>query len=98
MYCPHRSRLAAAARLQSTQAYSNGGTVLHSEWINSNTNSNSNEDDDEMTNNDNHTLVFLHGLLGSGHTVQTMAKKMCALTDRQFANCMRKIARLQLFK
>jgi pimeloyl-ACP methyl ester carboxylesterase len=48
--------------------------VLHSEWINNN-NSNSNNDG-------NHTIVFLHGLLLSGRNVQTMAKKMCAATDR----------------
>jgi pimeloyl-ACP methyl ester carboxylesterase len=35
-----------------------------------------------MINGDNHTLVFLHGLLGNGRNVQTMAKKMCAVTDR----------------
>jgi pimeloyl-ACP methyl ester carboxylesterase len=56
---------------------------LHSEWINSN-NTNNNDDQDYESQNgmDHHTLVFLHGLLGSGRNVQTMAKKMCAITDR----------------
>jgi pimeloyl-ACP methyl ester carboxylesterase len=72
-----------AARLKSTQATNTssdggGGTVLHSEWINNNSNNN----EDNETANDNHTIVFLHGLLNTGRNVQTMAKKMCAATGR----------------
>jgi pimeloyl-ACP methyl ester carboxylesterase len=49
--------------------------VLHSEWIGSN--------NDEQNEGDNdHTIVFLHGLLGNGRNIQTMAKKMCASLDR----------------
>jgi pimeloyl-ACP methyl ester carboxylesterase len=68
------SSLSTAARLQSTQSYTSGGTVLHSEWIGSN--------DYESEGDNEHTIVFLHGLLGNGRNMQTMAKKMCASLDR----------------
>lgn len=43
-------------------------SVLHSEWIGSTS--------DEGNNNNNETIVFLHGLLGNGRNLKTLAKKV----------------------
>jgi pimeloyl-ACP methyl ester carboxylesterase len=63
---------------RSLSTKSNDGIVLHSEWIHPSPTS----ELDPTNDKENHSIVFLHGLLGNGRNLKTMAKKMCAAVNR----------------
>jgi len=73
-------------RLQSTtSSTSSNGILLHSEWVATTKATTAAAAGNEATADGidkSQTIVFLHGLLGNGRNIQTLARKMCATLGR----------------